>query len=66
MKVKYDSVNHIIKIVIEDNGFERHYTISDEGLISDIVEDGEVVNTKSWEHDDLLTNPLSGGSSDVF
>jgi uncharacterized protein YuzE len=58
MKVKYDSVNHVIKIIIEDNGFERHYTFSDEGLIADIVEDGEVVKTKSWEHDDLLEAPI--------
>lgn len=33
---------------------ERHYTVTDEGVIVDIVVDGEVIKTKSFDHNDLL------------
>jgi hypothetical protein len=38
----------------ESHPHERHYTVTDEGVIVDIVVDGEVVASKSFEHNDLL------------
>jgi hypothetical protein len=33
---------------------ERHISLSSEGVIVDIVEDGEVSKTACYEHDDLI------------
>lgn len=34
--------------------YERHVTVTHEGVVIDIVENGEVVETRSFEHCDLL------------
>lgn len=33
---------------------ERHITVTDEGIVVDIVVDGEVVESKSIEHHELI------------
>lgn len=38
----------------ENNPYERHVTVTHEGVIVDIVVDGEVVDTASLEWHDLL------------
>ena len=62
MKVIVDGSEHkvlnSIKAIISDDGkFERHVTISDEGIIIDIISisSGEVLHTLSVTHDDLLS-----------
>ncbi len=34
--------------------YERHITVTHEGIVIDIVVDGEIVESSSWEHHDLL------------
>jgi hypothetical protein len=47
-----------VKVIIEaGGGFERHVTVSAEGIIEDLVRDGEVQDTMYQEHDELLATP---------
>lgn len=57
MLTDYDQVNKTIKVMFQENGFERHYTLSDEGLIIDVIVDGEIVNTRAWDHHLLSDDP---------
>lgn len=38
----------------ESNPYERHVTVTDEGIVVDIVVGGEVVATASLEHHEIL------------
>lgn len=46
-------LNDVKVMVIDDDGVERHYTITHEGVILDTVCDGDVVATRPYEHGDL-------------
>lgn len=39
---------------MENNPYERHVKVTHEGVIVDIVVDGEVVESRSFDHSDLL------------
>jgi hypothetical protein len=51
------ALNDVKVIVASRNGFERHVTVSAEGIIEDLVRDGEVWDTMYQEHDELLATP---------
>jgi len=42
------------KVVLVEDGYERHVNVTSEGIIIDIVVNGEVEATTTFEHDDLL------------
>lgn len=46
-------VLNAVKVILGD-GTERHITVTHEGIVIDIIVAGEVVDTRSFEHDDLL------------
>jgi hypothetical protein len=48
------ALNDVKVIVVAGGGFERHVTVSAEGIIEDLVRDGEVWDTMYQEHDELL------------
>lgn len=48
--VPHDAVDH----AGGSHPYERHITVTHEGIVIDIVLDGEVVETKSFEHHELL------------
>ena len=44
--------NHC-KVIIKGD-IERHITVTDEGLIVDLIADGEVIASRHFLHEDLL------------
>jgi hypothetical protein len=46
-------VDNDVKVILGD-GKERHITVTHEGIVIDLVDGGEVVQTRSDTHDKLL------------
>jgi hypothetical protein len=44
-----------VKVIFGD-GRERHITITHEGIVVDLIEGGEVVETRSIAHEELLAD----------
>lgn len=46
-----------VKIILDEGDYERHVNVTHEGVIVDLVKDGEVIDSTWREHNDLLTAP---------
>jgi hypothetical protein len=48
--------NDVKAVMVEPGGYDRHLTVTHEGVIVDIVnrKTGRVVATKSFQHSDML------------
>lgn len=63
LKVIVDGIAEVpahntIKVILDDeDGVERHYAITHEGVILDIVCDGEIVSSRCYQHGDLDGQP---------
>jgi len=42
-----------VKVMLEEEEWDRHITITHEGVVVDLVKDGEVIATACHMHDDL-------------
>lgn len=45
---------------------ERHVTVTHEGIIVDIVEGGEVISSRAFEHDDLLDEETARQAAKLY
>lgn len=50
---EYREVLNHVRVILGD-GSERHITITHEGIVIDLIEAGEVVDSQSIEHEALL------------
>lgn len=51
----YEVLNEV-KIILGD-GRERHIAVTHEGVVVDLVEGGEIIDTQSIMHDELIESP---------
>ena len=55
--VQRKALNFVKVVITDDDGIARHITVTDEGIIIDLVKEGEIVATTSYGHVHLLEQP---------